>query len=230
MSISCFDPAEELVWSASGSGMIYSHLLPTVEPYSAFRTDENGSPALGLFPNPYGLISLTHDAVHFFNKGGLAQGPAVKLPELTGNTCGCLMPAASSTRLAIVSAYDSQAPTLSLFDLNTATVSTSLKLDAVHTLARFDPSSNLVCVAGADGTVSAYDVRGSGCRPAGRCPLFPSKAQVACAMDLQGTTLVASALRSQLGPLGQNEFPRDVMHLQMKNVREFSLVWRSGRT
>lgn len=209
LSLACFDPAEELVWSASGSGMIYSHLLPTVEPYSAFRTDEAGSPALGLFPNPFGLIALTHDAVCFFSKGGMSQGPPVKLPELAGATCGCLVTSSSSSRLGIVSVFDPQKPTLSLLDLNTATVSATLAIDGAHTLARFDPSSNLVCVTGADGTISAYDVRGNGGRPAGKCPLFPSKAQMVCAIDLQGTTVVASALRSQLGPLGQNEFVFD---------------------
>ena len=54
----------------------------------------------------------------------------------------------------------------------------------------------------------AYDVRGSGARPAGKCVLYPSKNQVVCAMDIAGNSLCASA-RSQLGPLGQQEYVFD---------------------
>ena len=42
ISMTLFDPSEELIWSVSGSGMIYSHMLPTAEPYSAFRADAAG--------------------------------------------------------------------------------------------------------------------------------------------------------------------------------------------
>ena len=210
IALSCFDPSEELVWSASGSGMVYSHLLPTLEPYSAFRCDESMTPAVGLYPNPYGIIVLTHDAVNFFSKGGISQGPPVRRDELAGATCGCLVPSASSTRLAVVSAFDPQAPSLALLDLNNqAAVASTLSLEAPYTMALYDASSSLLCLSGADGSVAAYDLRASGSRPAGKCALFPNKTNVVCAMDLQGTTLVASALRAQLGPLGGNEYVFD---------------------
>ena len=78
ITLSAFDPSEELVWSASGSGMIYSHCVPSIELYSAFRADVHGAPALGLFPNPFGLVALTHDAVRFFSKGGVSHGDIVR--------------------------------------------------------------------------------------------------------------------------------------------------------
>ena len=227
IAMSLFDPSEELIWSASGSGMIYSHLLPTAEPYSAFRVDESGgSPALGLFPNPFGLIALTHDTVRFFTKGGLSQAE-VRLEQLQGNTCGCLTPSSSSARLAIVSAYNPEAPTLSLLDLTTATIATSLAIDMPATLARYEQHSSLLLLSGADGSVSAYDLRAGGTKPAGRCTLFPSKANIVCDFDVAGSALCASALRSQLGPLGSPEFAFDttMRTLDLRTMRPTAEVF-----
>ena len=210
LNLCAFDPSEELVWSASGSGMVYSHIVPSIELYSAFRPDTvNFSPAVGLFPNPFGVVCLTHDAVRFYSKGGMALGE-IRREELTGIACGCLMSSQSSSTLA-VSAYGLEGnAALSIVDLSTATIKASLPLDAgPATIARHEPHSNLLCVSGADGTVLAYDVRGSGARPAGKCVLYPSKNQVVCAMDIAGNSLCASALRSQLGPLGQQEYVFD---------------------
>ena len=202
--------------------MIYSHVLPILEPFSAFRCDESMTPAVGLYPNPFGIIALTQDAVHFFSKGGVSQGPPVRHDELTGATCGCLVPSSSSTQLAVVSAFNPQAPSLALLDLNTAAVASTISLEAPHTMALFDASSSLLCLSGADGTVAAYDLRASGSRPAGTCALYPNKANVICAMDLQGSTLVASSLRSQLGPLGGNEFVFDtyLRTLELRAMRK----------
>ena len=41
--LTAFDPTEELLWSASQAGMVYSHLLPTAEPYSARQRVERKS-------------------------------------------------------------------------------------------------------------------------------------------------------------------------------------------
>lgn len=74
--LAVFDPTEELLWSASQAGMVYSHLLPTAEPYSAFRADEQ-MPVVALFPHPFGVITLNHDRVRFFSKGGMKLQEAV---------------------------------------------------------------------------------------------------------------------------------------------------------
>ena len=192
------------MWSASGSGMIYSHVLPTMQPYSAFHCDAAGTPAIGIFPNPYGLIALTHDAVRFFSKGGMVQA-TVRDEGLAAAACGCLIPTATSMRLAVVSELDPSQPSLSMLDLNTAAVATTLPIDGPATLMHYEPQTSLLCLSGADGTISTYDVR-AGARTAGRCALFPSKANVICALDVAGNTLCASALRTQLGPLGTNEY------------------------
>jgi hypothetical protein len=68
--LAVFDPTEELLWSASQGGMVYSHLMPTGEPYSAFGADEQ-MPVVALFPHPFGVITLNHDRVRFFSKGGM---------------------------------------------------------------------------------------------------------------------------------------------------------------
>ena len=68
--LAAFDPAEELLWSASQAGMVYSHLMPTAEPYSAFRAEEQ-MPVVALLPHPFGVITLNHDRVRFFSKGGM---------------------------------------------------------------------------------------------------------------------------------------------------------------
>jgi hypothetical protein len=89
--LAVFDPTEELLWSASQAGMVYSHLLPTAEPYSAFRADEQ-MPVVALFPHPFGVITLNHDRVRFFSKGGMKLQEAVdrsphrpKQPDLCPN-------------------------------------------------------------------------------------------------------------------------------------------------
>ena len=81
--LAAFDPAEELLWSASQAGMVYSHLMPTAEPYSAFRAEEQ-MPVVALLPHPFGVITLNHDRVQGFD-GQLSKqcalaydGPAYK--------------------------------------------------------------------------------------------------------------------------------------------------------
>lgn len=74
--LAVFDPTEELLWSASQGGMVYSHLMPTGEPYSAFGADEQ-MPVVALFPHPFGVITLNHDRVRFFSKGGMKLQEAV---------------------------------------------------------------------------------------------------------------------------------------------------------
>ena len=221
------DTSEELVWSASGSGMIYSHLLPTAEPYSAFRMDVNGTPPLGIFPTPYGLIALAHDAAHFFAKGGLRQAE-VRLEELLGATCGCLVPGNSTSHLAVVSDNQStEAPShslaaqLSLLDLNTAAIASTLELEAPASIARYEPRMSLLCLSGIDGSVSTYDLRAGGAKAAGRCTLFPSKSSVVCDLDVAGNSLCASALRSQLGPRGTMDFVFDstLRSLDLRTMR-----------
>ena len=162
ITILTFDPSEELIFSASGSGMVYAHLIPSMELYSAFQADVNnaGTPAVGMFPNPFGLAALTHDAVRFFSKGGLPLGEIV-LDELAGAACGCMIASSSAAQLA-VSVYGSEGPALSILDLNIACVTTSISLDAPATLARLEHQTNLLCLAGADGTVATYDVRAGG--------------------------------------------------------------------
>ena len=76
LHLAVFDPTEELLWTASQAGMVYSHLLPTAEPYSAFRADEQ-MPVVALFPHPFGVITLNHDRVRFFSKGGMKLQEAV---------------------------------------------------------------------------------------------------------------------------------------------------------
>ena len=194
ISMTLFDPSEELIWSVSGSGMIYSHMLPTAEPYSAFRADAaGGAPVLGLFPNPYGVIALMPDSVRFFAKGGMQQAD-VRLPELQENTCGCLTSSSSSAKLAIVSAFNPVQPTLSLLDLTTATITARLQLslDAPPSLARYDEQMRVLLLSGADGNVSAYDLRAGGAKPAGSCPLFRGKQSVVCDFDVAGSAVVAS--------------------------------------
>lgn len=204
LTLTCFDPSEELVWSASGSGMIYSHMVPSMELYSAFHADQaRGSPAIGLFPNPFGLCLLTHDAVRFYSKGGCPLGNVVR-DELAGASCGCLMPSASAAQLAVC-AYGTTRPALSILDLTTAQVTASLELETPATLARLCRPLNLLCLAGSDGTVSTYDVRAGGARPAGKCALFTGRNQVVCAIDVADSSLVASAVRSRLGPMGGQE-------------------------
>ena len=44
ISLTAFDPSEELVWSASEMGMVFSHTMPNAEPYSAFRLDKHMTP------------------------------------------------------------------------------------------------------------------------------------------------------------------------------------------
>jgi hypothetical protein len=72
-----------------------------------------------------------------------------------------------------------------------------------------------------------YDVRAGGARPAGRARLFPSKNQVVCAMDVAGATLCASALRSQLGPLGNQDFVFDTQlrTLDVRSMRTSAEVY-----
>ena len=215
----CFDPTEELVWCASGSGMIYSHMLPMVEPYSAFRCDpRSGAVPTGIFPNPYGLIAVSQAGVHFFTKGGMKVSD-VELPEVLCATCGCLLP--SQSRLAVVSTYEPSKPCLTVLDLNSAQVATKLDLDVPATLARYDPHASMICLSGGDGTVAVFDVRAGRGKPAGRCPLFPSKNQVVCSLDLAGNTICASALRSQLGPLGTQDlvFDTSLRTLDIRSMR-----------
>lgn len=217
-----FDQSEELIWSVSGSGMIYSHIVPTVEPYTAFRMDNEptASPPVGIFPNPYGLIALAHDGVHFFTKGGLRQAD-VRLDSLQGVTCGCLIASTSSTRLGVVASAEPDTPRLLLLDLGTAAVTTSIDIDSAATLARYEPRSSLLCLSGADGVVSTYDLRAGAAKAAGRCVLYPSKASVICDMDVAGSAICTSALRSQLGPLGTSEYVFDttLRSLDMRTMR-----------
>ena len=56
-----FDPSEELLWTASQAGFVYAHHMPSGEPYAAFPLDGRGSPSVGIFPYPFGLISLSFD-------------------------------------------------------------------------------------------------------------------------------------------------------------------------
>ena len=85
--LAVFDPTEELLWSASQAGMVYSHLLPTAEPYSAFRADEQ-MPVVALFPHPFGVITPNHDRVRFFSWAALRNpsGSSSAL-ELRGRPC-----------------------------------------------------------------------------------------------------------------------------------------------
>jgi hypothetical protein len=230
LTLTSFDPSEELIWSASGAGMVYSHLLPTAEPYSAFRIDAAHTPPLGIFPNPFGLVALTHDAVRIFSKGGM-QHAEVRRDAMLGATCGCLCPSHSSTKLAVVAQYDPDAETqLSLLDLGTAEIASSVTLDSAATLARYEPRSSLLCLSGRDGTVRSYDMRAAGARPVGTCTLFPSKAHVICDFDMMGQTLVASALRSRLGPMGQNEFTLDttLKTLDLRSMRPTADIFTTG--
>ena len=143
----------------------------------------------------------------------------VELPEVLCATCGCLLP--SQSRLAVVSTYEPSKPCLTVLDLNTAQVATKLDLDVPATLARYDPHASMICLSGGDGTVAVFDVRAGRGKPAGRCPLFPSKNQMVCSLDLAGNTICASALRSQLGPLGTQDlvFDTSLRTLDIRSMR-----------
>ena len=71
LSTVAFDPAEELMWCANSTGQVASFTLPTGELYSSFHVDDVPAPAAGVFPYPYGVVAVAHDAVRFFAKGGL---------------------------------------------------------------------------------------------------------------------------------------------------------------
>ena len=68
--------------------MVYSHMAGQSTLFSLRPDTVNFSPAVGLFPNPFGVVCLTHDAVRFYSKGGMA--PQIRAEELTGIACGCL--------------------------------------------------------------------------------------------------------------------------------------------
>lgn len=68
-----FDPTEELLWTASQAGMVYAHHMPSGEPHVAFPADGRGTPCVGLFPYPFGLVTLGFECVRFFSKGGCLQ-------------------------------------------------------------------------------------------------------------------------------------------------------------
>ena len=153
--LAVFDPSEELHWCAAEDGMVHSHVLPTFEPYSTFALDKDHTPAIGIFPNAYGLIALTHDCLHFFGKGGLRQAE-LRCDELLGVTCGCLAQVGSGSLLAAATALET--PTLSLVDITSGQVTSQLVLDAPASIARFEPRSSLICLAG-DDRIRLFDVR-----------------------------------------------------------------------
>ena len=203
--LAAFDPAEELLWSASQAGMVYSHLMPTAEPYSAFRAEEQ-MPVVALLPHPFGVITLNHDRVRFFSKGGMRL-QEVKDEKLQAVCGGALVAGKSAPYLACAMAPPDAPPALGLLDLNTAELSSVVPLEAPASIVRFAPALGLLCLAGADGRVALYDVRQKP-KPTSTATLFPRG--VVADMDCSlGHSLAASALRSQLGPLGQNEFVYD---------------------
>jgi len=65
-----FDPSEELLWTGSQAGMVCAHHMPSGDIHVAFA---GGSPSVGLFPYPYGLVTLNYDSVRFYSKGGCLQ-------------------------------------------------------------------------------------------------------------------------------------------------------------
>ena len=197
ITLTAFDPSEELVWSASQSGMIFSHTLPGAEPYSAFHIDKAMTPALGIFPNPYGLIAIAHDRVCFYEKGGLMQAD-VRLEQILGVTCGALSP--SGAQLALCTALER--PRISMFDVSSAQISASIELNSPASIARFEPRSSILCVGGTDDTIAVFDVR-SGAKAVSTVSCFRGKGKVVCDFDVSGNSIAASGLRSQLGPFGQ---------------------------
>jgi len=147
--LAVFDPTEELLWSASQAGMVYSHLLPTAEPYSAFRADEQ-MPVVALFPHPFGVITLNHDRVRFFSKGGM------KLQEATDSrlaaVCGGALYPPSSNKgaphLACAMAPRDGPPVLGLLDMHTAKLASVVPMEAPASVVRFAPAVNLLLPLG----------------------------------------------------------------------------------
>lgn len=211
--LSAFDPSEELIWSATQHGTIFSHLLPDALPYSAFPLDKTRSPAVGIFPNPYGLMALSHDCVHFFSKGGVPQ-VEVHNNDLFGATCGCLAPMSASTMLAIGTSYET--PSLLMLDVQTGQVVSNRPLDSPPSTARYEPLSSLVCLGCADGTIAVFDVRTQP-KPTSKVHVLRGKTNVICDFDVMCNSIAVSSLRSQLGPYGQNEFVFE------PNLRTFDL-------
>ena len=114
ISLAAFDPAEELLWSAS-QGMVYGHLMPTAEPYAAFCVD-NEQPVVGIYPHPFGVIALTPNRVRFFAKGGmrLQEAQAEQLQAVCG---GAMVAGESAPYLACAMAPPEEPPRLGLVDL-----------------------------------------------------------------------------------------------------------------
>jgi hypothetical protein len=77
-----FDPTEELLWTASQAGMVYAHHMPSGDPHVAFPNDTTGAPCVGLFPYPFGLMTLGFDCVRFISKGGCLQASPGRSPEV----------------------------------------------------------------------------------------------------------------------------------------------------
>ena len=183
-----FDPAEELVWCASQAGFITSHLLPSAAPYSRFRTDARATPAAALFPYGFGVIALTHDAVRFFDKGGMQQAD-VRTDDILGACGGAMATAAGKDCLAISSVSPKTSePALHVLDLTTSAVASSLTLEQpVGHLVRSEPRSAILAAAGADGTIRLFDLR-SGAKPTSSHKLF--NRGVVCDFDVRNHAVI----------------------------------------
>jgi len=87
-------------------------------------------------------------------------------------------------------------------DMATAQLTSFARVETLATVAKFEPRSSSLLLGGGDGLVRVFDLR-SGYTPVGAANLFPRG--VVHDLDIEGTAIIASALTTQLGPLGQQE-------------------------